>query len=105
MTISDGLFRFLRKKVERNCTSCVACSLSRRITAFRVFSALNRKCGLTWACRSLISDWVSSAFCRSYCPARICAESSWAIPSPRVRLMELNRRFFASYSLMVPITR
>lgn len=26
-------------------------------------------------------------------------------PSPRVRLIELNRRFFASYSLMVPITR
>jgi hypothetical protein len=26
-------------------------------------------------------------------------------PLPSVRLMELNRRFFASYSLMVPITR
>ncbi len=48
---------------------------------------------------------VSSAFCRSYCPARICADSSWEIFSPRVRLIELNRRFFASYSLMVPITR
>ncbi|MDI5754452.1 hypothetical protein MJL79_29665, partial [Salmonella enterica subsp. enterica serovar Montevideo] len=41
---------------------------------------------------------VSNAFCRSYCPARICADKSCAIPSPRVRLIELNSRFFASYN-------
>ena len=46
---AEGRFKFLRKKVERYCTSWLACSLSRRITALMVLSALNKKWGFTWA--------------------------------------------------------
>ncbi len=45
VTNSEGRFKFCGK-VERYCTSWLACSLSRRITALMVLSALNKKMGI-----------------------------------------------------------